>query len=361
MEYGVITATVFLVSSLAVALQVFIFSPISPNPLELPIEPSSNLLTPNNHLQGVIKLGEGILNKPEGLCVDHTGTLYTATRDGWIKRLHTNGTCENWKKIHDRDTLLGLTVTRAGDLIVCDTMEGLIKVSKDGGVTALATHMNGENIRFADDVVEAGDGSLYFSVASTKFGLHNWHLDVLEAKPHGQLLKYDPVTMETSLVLDGLGFANGVAISSDQEFLVVCETWKFRCLKYWLKEEMRGKVDVFIDNLPGSPDNINLAPDGSFWIALLQLTSSRLRFLHSSKAIKHILATFPKLFDQVNAVERSATAINVRSDGKIIKRLDDPNGEVMAFVTSVLEFDGNLYFGSLKNSFIGMLPIKTSG
>lgn len=49
---------------------------------------------------------------------------------------------------------------------------------------------------------------------------------MLEAKPHGQLLKYDPSTKETSLVLDGLGFANGVTISSDQEFLVVCETWK---------------------------------------------------------------------------------------------------------------------------------------
>ncbi|KAK1420653.1 hypothetical protein QVD17_22421 [Tagetes erecta] len=360
MEFGVITATCLLVSALAVTLQVLFFSPISPDTLQLPTEPSSHLFTPNNHLQKVIKLGQGMLNKPEGLCVDQKGMLYTATRDGWIKRLHTNGTCENWKKIHDSDTLLGLTMTRAGDLIVCDTHEGLIKVSEDGEVTALATHMNGENISFADDVVEAGDGSLYFSVASTKFGLHNWFLDALEAKPHGQLLKYDPVTMETSLVLDGLGFANGVTISADHEFLVVCESWKFRCLKYWLKEEVKGKVDVFIDNLPGAPDNINLAPDGSFWIAILQLTSSRMKFVHSSKVIKHLLATFPKLSNQVQALERSAMAINVGSDGKIIRRLDDPTGEVMGFVTSVLEFDGDLYFGSLKNEFIGKLPIKTS-
>lgn len=41
---------------------------------------------------------------------------------------------------------------------------------------------------------------------------------------------------------------------------------RFRCLKYWLKDEIRGKTEVFIDNLPGAPDNINLAPDGSFWI-----------------------------------------------------------------------------------------------
>ena len=80
--------------------------------------------------------------------------------------------------------------------------------------------------RFADDVVEASDGSLYFSVASTKYDLHNWYLDVLEARPHGQLLKYDASLNETSVFLDNLGFANGVALSKDEDYLLVCETWK---------------------------------------------------------------------------------------------------------------------------------------
>lgn len=356
MAYVLITLITILVSAIAITLQVFFFSPISPDLLELP--PSPPFFSPNNHLQKTIKLGEGILKQPEDVFMDQKGVLYTATRDGWIKRLHKNGTLENWKKIHNRDTLLGLIITRGGDLIVCDTEEGLIKVTEDGEVTVIATHLNGENIRFADDVDEASDGSLYFSVASTKFGLHNWHLDILEAKPHGQLLRYDPSTKETTLVLDGLAFANGVAISSDQEFLVVCETWKFRCLKYWLKEEKRGKVEIFIDNLPGSPDNIKLAPDGSFWVAVLQFTSSRMKFIHSSKTIKHILATFPKLYEQIRAVDRSSMVINVGSDGKIIKMFDDPNGKVVSFVTSVLEFEGNLYLGSLKNDFIGKLSLK---
>ena len=80
--------------------------------------------------------------------------------------------------------------------------------------------------RFADDVIEASDGSLYFSIASTKYFLHNWYLDVLEAKPHGQLLKYNPLSDETTIVLDNLSLANGVALSKDEDYLVVCETWK---------------------------------------------------------------------------------------------------------------------------------------
>ena len=79
---------------------------------------------------------------------------------------------------------------------------------------------------FADDVIEASDGSVYFSVASTKFGLHNWYLDLLEARPNGQLLKYNPTSNEIAIVLDNLYFANGVALSKDEDYLLVCETWK---------------------------------------------------------------------------------------------------------------------------------------
>lgn len=79
---------------------------------------------------------------------------------------------------------------------------------------------------FADDAIEALDGSVYFSDASTKFGLDEWVLDVLEAKPHGRLLKYDPSTNKTLLLLADLAFANGVALSPTQDYLLICETWK---------------------------------------------------------------------------------------------------------------------------------------
>lgn len=68
----------------------------------------------------MIILGDGVLLKPEDVDVDKEGTLYTATRDGWIKRLHKNGSWENWKKVNT-DTILGITFTKDGDLIACDT------------------------------------------------------------------------------------------------------------------------------------------------------------------------------------------------------------------------------------------------
>ncbi|KAL6959774.1 hypothetical protein U1Q18_039929 [Sarracenia purpurea var. burkii] len=341
---------------LAATLQVFFMSPISPGILHLPPpSSSSSLLPPNTHLQKVIKLGEGLVDRSEDVWVDKNGILYTATRDGWIKRMHRNGSWEDWWML-DRDNLLGITVTEAGNLIVCDTEKGLLKVDEDG-VTILTSQVNGTKIRFADDVIEASDGSLYFSVASTKFGLHNWYLDVLEAKPYGQLLKYDPSLNKTSIVLDGLCFPNGVALSADKDYLVFCETWKFRCQKYWLRGEDKGKTEIFVDNLPGGPDNINLAPDGSFWISLLQLTSSGFEFVHTSKASKHLVATFPGLVERMKGMFKRATVVNVATDGKIIKSFGDPTGEVMSFVTSAFEFENHLYLGNLNCNFVGKLPL----
>ncbi|RVX05555.1 Protein strictosidine synthase-like 5 [Vitis vinifera] len=306
------SSTVILACILASALQIFLFSPISPDLLQLP-QPSSAALLTNKKLQEVAKIGEGLLDKPEDVLMERAYCIQPQE--------------------------MGVTPTRTGGIIVCDIEKGLLKVGEDG-VSVLTSHVNGSKI----------------NVASTEFV--NWYLDVLEAKPHGQLLKYDPLLNETSILLDNLAFANGVALSQDEDFLVVCETWK--CLKYWLEGERKGRTETFIDNLPGGPDNINLAPDGSFWIALIKVTSDGFEFVHTSKALKHLLATFPKLFQLVKGSHKKASVVKVAADGKIIDKFDDPNGKVISFVTSALEFEDYLYLGSLNTNFIGILPLKAA-
>ena len=82
------------------------------------------------------------------------------------------------------------------------------------------------NTRFADAAIEASDGTVYFSDASTRFGFDRWFYDFLESRVTGRLLRYDPRNGETSVVLDRLSCANGVALSRDETFVVVCETWR---------------------------------------------------------------------------------------------------------------------------------------
>ena len=95
-------------------------------------------------------------------------------------------------------------------------------------------------------------------------------------------------------------------------------------------------------------------------IVVVQLASDGFEFVHASKALKHFVATFPKLFQLVNGSNEKATVVKVAADGKIVDKFDDPNGKVMSFVISALEFEDHLYLGSLNTNFIGKLPLKAA-
>jgi hypothetical protein len=85
---------------------------------------------------------------------------------------------------------------------------------------------------------------IYFTDASTKFGYGQSDLDVLEGRPNGRLLKYDPSTKATSVLATDLFFPNGVALASDQTFLVFCETSKYILTIFTAKlDHLRQKMD----------------------------------------------------------------------------------------------------------------------
>lgn len=128
--------------------------------------------------------------------------------------------------------------------------------------------------RFVDSVVVARNGQVYFTDASNAYSLHAWHLDVLEARPHGRLLNHDPSTGRTTVLMQNLAFANGLALSPHEDFLVVCESWKYRCLRFWLEGESKGTSEVFVENLPGMPDNIHLhGASQTFWLGVPGVSS----------------------------------------------------------------------------------------
>ena len=132
---------------------------------------------------------------------------------------------------------------------------------------------------------------------------------------------------------------------------------RFRCTRLWLKGDKAGQKETFVDNLPGSPDNIHLAPDGSFWIALLQLRSPWMDLITRWTLAKRVVASIPALHEPIKATAKGAMVAQVSEDGEIIRVLDDSQGKVIHFITSVTEFDGHLFLGSLSTNFLGKLSL----
>jgi sugar lactone lactonase YvrE len=325
-------------------------SPIDPAAFEPDAPPAlTGPLAPNDRLAKAEWIATGKVHGPEDVEVDAEGHVFTGTEDGRVVRIDPDGTVADVVNTGGRP--VGIDMDAAGNLIVADAIKGLLSVSNDGKITPLVPSDGDFPLGFADDVTVANDGMIYFSDASDKFKHDEYLLDMLEARPHGRLLRYDPATKKTDVLSDGLYFANGVALSKDEDFLLVNETYRYRVKRYWLKGDRAGQVEDVLENLPGFPDNITSAPDGGFWLALFTVRNDDAEWLAPRPFAKSVLAKLPKFLWP--KPEPYAFAVKLDANGQIVDSLQDPKGERLFAITSVTERDGNLYLGSLINDRVG--------
>jgi sugar lactone lactonase YvrE len=247
---------------------------------------------------------------------------------------------------------LGLEVDPQGRLVICDAYEGLLRLEPDGSLTTLADGFEGERFLLTNNASIAADGTIYFSVSSTRFDLAHYKLDLLEHSGTGRLFALRPDgTLEK--LLDGLYFANGVALSPGEDFVAVAETGAYRIRRLWLSGERAGQVDTMIENLPGFPDNMSQAA-GTFWVAIASPRDTTVDNLARHPLLTRIVAALPDRFQP--APSRHAIVLGLDADGNVAYNLQDPEGKY-AVITGVRYHDGWLYFGSLVEEGIARLKL----
>ena len=109
-----------------------------------------------------------------------------------------------------------------------------MKISEDGAIKLWMNKAEGVKFKLTNDVDVAHDGVIYFSDASHKYSLKEFVFNVFEGRPNGRLLSYHPSTKQTTVLVHDLYIANGVAVSSDQNFVVFCETPMYVITQFFL-------------------------------------------------------------------------------------------------------------------------------
>ena len=347
-----------LASCAALVLLYLLLWPVPVDPVAwTPPEPPalSGAYAPNTRLSEVKRLPPGAGYAPEDVAIDGAGRIYTGVEDGRIFRLRADGAgAEVFADTRGRP--LGLRFDAANNLIVADAAKGLLSVAPDGSVSVLSTEAGGVPFRCTNDLDIASDGTIYFTDASSKFPLSALKADLIEHRPNGRLLAYDPRTGQTRVVLDGLYFANGVALSPDQTFVLVSETGAYRVRRLWLSGERRGQSDIFIENLPGFPDNISSNGGDKFWLALVSPRNRLLDATLPRPLLGKVLLRLPNFLQPAPA--RYGFVLGLSQDGRVIANLQDPSGKSFALVSSALEHDGQLYLGSIGEDAVGRLPLR---
>jgi sugar lactone lactonase YvrE len=290
---------------------------------------------------------------PEDVVVDEAGRVVTGVDDGRVLRVGPDGGVEVVADTGGRP--LGIELLGDGRLLVCDARRGLLAVDPaTSAVEVLVDRVAGEPMRFCNNAAVAADGTVYFSDSSRRFGIDHWRADLLEHSGTGRLLRRDPGGA-VEVLLDGLQFANGVALAADGSFVTVAETGAYRLTRLWLVGERAGQTDLLADNLPGFPDNLSTGAGGLLWVALGSPRNPLLDRLHRRHpALRRAVWALPERV-QPKPV-RTLWVLAVDAGGAVVHDLQGP-GDDYTMVTGVREHGGRLYLGSLAERAVAVLEL----
>jgi sugar lactone lactonase YvrE len=281
---------------------------------------------------------------PEDIAVDAEGRYLTGLADGRICRVSDDA--RHLEIVADTGGRpLGIEHRADGQLIVCDARRGLLRVDPGNGeVETLVHELDGRQLAFTNNAALHPDGSVLFTDSSLRFGIEHFKADLLEHSSTGRLLRWRE-SGEVEVLLEGLSFANGVALTHGGDAAVVAETSGYRLTRLWLAGERAGEQEVLIDNLPGFPDNLSTGPSGTIWIAMASTRNPALDFmLPRSPLLRKAAWALPDALQPKEA--RVAFVIGLDQDGAVTHNLQGP-GDRFHYVTGVREHDGSLLLGSL--------------
>ncbi|KAL3731555.1 hypothetical protein ACJRO7_028440 [Eucalyptus globulus] len=258
---------------------------------------------------------------------------------------------------------LGLKFNSATcDLYVADAYYGLLKVGPRGGIAhQLATSGGGVPFNLTNALdIDAWTGAVYFTDSTISYQRRNYMLSIENGDKTGRVLKYDPHTKRVTVLLSGLSFPNGLALSKDGSFLVVAETGKFQLLKIPLGPTKTGghhatPAQVFYSQLARYPDNIKRNDKGEFWVAL---NSGRGLVLPKTESPDQ--GSLAQVQDHVDGDEipwftKDPVAIKISEGGRVVEMLDGGFGTAFESVSEVEEFGGMLWIGSVTMPYVGKL------
>eukprot|EP00252_Welwitschia_mirabilis_P021752 TRINITY_DN5674_c1_g1_i3.p1 TRINITY_DN5674_c1_g1~~TRINITY_DN5674_c1_g1_i3.p1 ORF type:complete len:397 (-),score=32.56 TRINITY_DN5674_c1_g1_i3:158-1348(-) len=344
----------------------------------LSLDPASKLKS--SQVFATLKGGVG----PESLAFDSLGRgPYTGISDGRIIRWESSDVgwidfaatapnrteeCESRNSAAARPELehicgrpLGMRFWKeTGELFVADAYFGLAVVPPEGGAARkIADEAEGVPFRFTNDLDFDEHGNIYFTDSSSVFRRRHFMLSLLSGDDTGRLMKYDRKTGKITVLLRGLRFANGVAVSKDFSFLLVAETTNCRILRYWLKGPQTGSSEVFA-LLDGFPDNVRRNSVGDFWVALHCRRNFASDLMLSRKWLLRALLRLPLSMKQLHYLftggSKRATAIRLAENGKVLEVIEDLKGDTVTFISEIEERNGKIWMGSVIVPTVTVYP-----
>jgi sugar lactone lactonase YvrE len=340
---------------------------------------------------------------PETIAVGPDGNLYAGLCDaglggtltdppacrlegdlqGWVVRVNPKDPHDVEPYVRTGGRPLGLAFDATGKLYIADGIKGLLRVesnlapgaSAPGAIAEVSAPFhtivpvatcNRDDDKpdrqpgYADSVAIGPDGSVWFTCPSQRWSLAEIRMDIFENQPTGRLLRYQPCTAADPLrcpkdvLADDLMYANGIAVIESGRALLVNEWAGFRITRLELRPGGGPpERSVFVDNLPGYPDNLSVGPNGTLWVGLSIKRQALIDRFRPHPVLMQMLERLP-----ATPLERHAWVIGLSERGELLWNLQDTSG-FFNQATGAYAVGDALHIGSYTDS--SMLCITRPG
>ncbi|MBW3138700.1 SMP-30/gluconolactonase/LRE family protein [Ferrimonas balearica] len=294
---------------------------------------------------------------PEDVAVSPDGQITTGLADGTLWQWSEGA---GWQMLgHTGGRPLGLDYSSDGTLYIADAIKGLLRWQTDGTAQTLLAGDELGPFGFVDDLAVDPRGQIYFTDASRRFPAQRFGVadgsvrDLLAHSQSGSLYRFDPASGQLDTLMTGLSFANGVTLSHDGNSVLVCETGRYRIWRHQISGGQAGQSSIWIDGLPGFPDNISRAENGGYWVGLVAPRDGLLDALAPYPALRDVIQRLPAALRP--AAKRHGQLLWLNENGAIGRHFDDPKG-TFAFITGAEHAGNRVYLTSLHEPALAILP-----
>lgn len=303
----------------------------------------------------IVALPDGEVG-PEDLAVLPDGRIFTTSLSGVLYQIEGDRPVEV-DRLGGRP--LGLKAGPDGALYIADSFRGIMRWTGSGTLEPVVSEIEGEPVIYANQLDVGQDGAIYFSNSTDRFDPETMGgtkptsvLAIWEQSEAGYVARRTP-DGTVDKIATGFVYTNGVALSPNEDFLLIAETGRARLHRLWLSGPKAGKQEVFLDNLPGYPDNLERQDDGTFWLAFA-----------SPRVPAEALMPYPflrKVIWRLGSVVRPAPiergmVIQFDADGNILRTLQDPKGR-LGITTGARVVGDELYVMTLDSPGFGRMSI----
>ncbi len=206
----------------------------------------------------------------------------------------------------------------------------------------------------------AANGDIWFSDSSTVYAIDQWKSDFVERTETGRLL-CRRADGSVEVHLEGLAFANGVALAADESFVCVAESGRRTVVRLWLTGERAGTTDLLASELPGYPDNIARGSDGLIWVTIASPLDPVVEMLRAAPR-RCSCARRSRACPSSSSPSRSGpcTSRPTTTTGRLVHDVGAA-GDTFHMVTGVREHHGEIWLGSLHEPALAVISLSDPG